>query len=98
MGYYAEHKRETVQEAKRTLEDQFGISVSLADRMFLRRYVIEVIDATEEMTKEQLVESPDPILEGVGKFLMTHRDYLKLAKPIWEISAGNFQIIAVRLV
>ncbi len=55
--------------------------------MFLRRYVIEVITAIEGMAKEQLVESPDPILEGVGKFLIIHYNYRDMER-IQRISMG----------
>lgn len=52
--------------------------LSLSDRMFLRTYVFECIDAIEQMPDK--LESPDPIMEGVGKFLMIHYNYKDLEK------------------
>lgn len=82
MSYWLEYKQECIEEARSTLECFFDISLSLSDRMFLRRYVIEFIDESERnITEYRLLFNP--IYEAVGKFLMIHynfRDINKIAR------------------
>ncbi|MEK6934216.1 MAG: hypothetical protein AABW75_05065 [Nanoarchaeota archaeon] len=82
MCYWSENKKEVLEEARATLEYFFDISLSLSDRMFLKKYVTEFIDELDRSNFENRM-SINPIYEAVGKFLMIHynfRDINKIAR------------------
>jgi len=86
MSYWSDNMKESIKEAQATLEYFFEVPLSLSDRMFLRKYVIESIDAFDEGNAETRM-IVDPIYEAVGKFLMIHYDFRDIDK-IAEICNG----------
>jgi len=96
--YWNNHRREAVERAKATLEFFFDIHPTMSERMFLKRYVLEVIDDIELISTREQSRSdyPDPILAGVGKFLMIHYDFRDIHK-ISSICYGETDNSVLRL-
>ncbi len=84
--YWQEHKREAIKEARMMLELFFEIPPTMSDRMFLKKYVLEAIDQIPKKI-EYIIDSNDPVFEGVGKFLMIHYNFRDV-KKIQRICMG----------
>ncbi len=93
--YWQEHKREAIKEARMMLEFFFEIPVTMSDRMFLKKYVLEAIDQIS-INKSDILYSADPVFEGVGKFLMIHYNFRDL-KKIQRICMGYTDDLVSRL-
>ena len=66
------HQRDlqvTIQHVREIIEGYFDIHLSLSDRMYLRKYVLETLQARKFLSSEDR-QCVDPLSEATGKYIM----------------------------